>query len=69
MQMVIWTHSVFAFYNMCSDEHEVKPAPHQNAKHSKSHVRTMPSTLSKLKATASGSTAKKALAFVSVAEI
>jgi len=49
-------------------EHEVKPAPHRNAKHSESYVRTMPSTLSKLKETASGSTAKKALAFVSEAE-
>lgn len=49
-------------------EHEVKPAPHRNAKHSESYVRAMPSTLSKLKETASGSTAKKALAFVSEAE-
>ena len=55
-------------YVFTTGEHEVKPAPHLNAKHSESYVRTMPSTLSKLKATASGSTAKKALAFVSETE-
>ena len=52
-------------YVFTTDEHEVNPALHQNAKHSKSYVRTMPSTLSKLKATTSDSTVNKALAFVS----
>ena len=55
-------------YVFTTGEHEVKPAPHWNAKHSEGYVRTMPSTLSKLKATAYGSTAKKALGFVSEAE-
>ena len=55
-------------YVFSKGDHEVKPAPHGLAKHGEGYVRTMPSTLSKLKATASGSTAKKALAFVSEAE-
>ena len=55
-------------YVFTNGEHEVKPAPHRNAKHSEGYVRTMPSTLSKLKATASASTAKRALAFVSEIE-
>ncbi len=55
-------------YVFTQGEHEVKPAPHRNAKHSESYVRTMPSTLTKLKAKASGNTAKRALAFVSEAE-
>jgi len=52
-------------YLFTKGEHDVKPAPHGNAKGGESYVRTMPSTLMKLKTAAIDKTAKQALSFVS----
>jgi len=45
-------------YLFTKGEHVVKPGPHGNAKGGESYVRTMPSTLMKLKTAAIDKTAK-----------
>ena len=52
-------------YLFTNGEHDVKPAPHGNAKGGESYVRTMPSTLMKLKTAAIDKTEKWASSFVS----
>ena len=55
-------------YLFTKGEHDVTSAPHGNAKGGEGYVRTMPSTIMKLKTAAQDKTAKRTLSFVSQGE-
>ena len=52
-------------YHFSQGEHQLKVAPHGNARYGQSYVRTMPSVMCKLKKEAKKTTPKRVLQFVS----